>query len=1085
MADGGQTELSFILTLETGGMETVVDSLEAQFTQIENSVNNIVTALAATQMPEFSNESIAAMQELIESISNVEMPEISSPTGAFPPDEIDGASDSIAGMSAKMEVLEATVAKYADILLPYWSRQKEIDKYTAKEQQTILRLTKQMHGLTNERIRATELTDAAKDGLISLKGEMIEQEEVSKKSTKAQEKFNMSLGFLDDEASEAGTIISALTGKMTVLAAAATILTGIINALAKEMREYAKANYESVGSTQALMMQTRALQGGLAGTQEQSMKAVQALAMTGVHLDEGSDKFQKYTGRIMMLAYAYGISEQASANFLARFDAMGVAADDAVASLDYVAKAVSFAGISSEEATMMVERLNKAAYEAHAMYGSAEAAQEFARGMATMGAAARKAQVPLDLVLDATEKLMKGGPEMIMALGGAAFNTTPMEKLEAGFEKIPELMERMHGIAPEFREDMVKALTGYDSMAQLESMNKLGQEIGFTSEALQKYQADIDAQKEVEENYREAMETLSGTMKEALMPVLSALTQVLQPLAEAFVFLMKPVIVLGQMLGKLMQTDVGRWIVYITGAIVGLTVAVKMFGLTFAKIGIGILIYGIAAALEWLMSNDLPEWLNVVIGLVGALGVAFVVLKVKALAAGGAVGGGLIKRLQSLFSVVNKAKMPGGKGFGLAKGFESFMKGIKKGLLVFAKNSGKILKGAFTFMAAMIMLVAPIALLAWVTKELGVSATDMGLYALILFGAMLLFSLAMKIMAAAATAIMPVMPAVWLFIAALVVLAGVLWLVSKAAENFAKAVATIINAMGDFFVKLAGSMMEFGLGVQELGKGLLIVAAAGIALLAGTPGLFAAALGLGALMLAMLLFPTTDFTNMANAMMIFSTAVQGLKGVGDIFDKLEDILDNVDEMEDANLSALFNLARALFWMSLIPPNGLKEVSNSIRDIGDAVGSIGDVPDLTTMLAQNIIDGSEKFAQAATILDDYTADIAEYLERIDGFDSAIAPTLKFEEDLANVMEPGAKASPVAGAATLESTRISSSEARNKMIKLLEEQNKLLAKLDKDPENKNLEDKLSAIVARLDELIMRSRGGPGVGEASVWQ
>lgn len=1099
MADAGATELSFILTLETGGMETVVTTLETQFKNIETSVSNIVQALSSIQVPAVP-EIMEQWQQIADQIQNAPQINVPAPpanaaaAAVYPGGEWDEETQQIQDLTMAQLALKAQFTEHIDLIGPLLEGKKQFIEYSYEEQAVLLGILSLMSRMSPAWLKQNDITGEVADNYLKLLGRMHELKQVHQEAKVSQEKFNIQLGWMTKEVPQASTAISMLAGKVGLLAGALYIVTQLLQTINDEMNEFAKANYESVGSTIDLQWQVRGLETQFAATSAEAQKAISAVAMTGVHLDEGSGKFKEYTGRVMMLSRAYGVSEEASANLLARFDAMGASTEDAVGALDFAAKAISFAGLSAQESSQLVDRLNKSAWEAYAMYGSAQAAREFSDGMATMAAAARNAKVPLDEVLDVTQKIMKGGPEMIMALGGAAFNTTPAEKMATVMKKLPELMARVEAFPPEMREKVSQSLTGM-TYTQIKAMSKIRDEIGDTQEAWDAYQKKIDEQKAVEENYREALQTLSGVMKQIFMPLISIATALLLPLAHAFVFLMKPITVLIRLLGQLMQYDVARYIIYAAAAVVGFTVAWNMLNLTVKASVIGLIVYGVAIAVEKLL--NMGGWGTLAAGVL-AVAAAFLLWKKNAWLANintsqlakrfrigmrlltrrlNAFSSGPLKtvrdKMDKFFKKGPEVKAPKVPKPAESKNFKEFMKNIRKGFAEFSRNPAATIKGALTFAAAVLIAGGAIVLLAGFAKLLGASADMLmvGVLAFIAVGVVMGFL--GPLIAAGATALSAA--AVPILIAAAVLGAAILIL----GAAIAGAMAMIAGAVeaGKGAGKMIGKTME---GIGDMVGGVL-------------SGIGSAFKGLGEAVGDGIkdLFGQSDadkmedmaevYQMMANA---FATA-PNLEGQAAAIEKLLTAMQNMAGDTFGIKSNSWEIFSMVSQIADMDQEKLGKAADSMEKIGMALSSLEEPPDFVALLAQNIIDGADKFAQAATIIDDYTLQLAEYLERIGGFNEAMGPALKFEQDLAKVTEPGAKeVRPVAGAATLASTRLSSSEARAKMVQLLEEQNALLEKLDKDPDDSMLEEKLTAIVGKLDELIMRMRGGPGVSEASTW-
>ena len=1099
MADSSKIALMLELQLAAKPALETLGIIETKFTNIEKMVMNIGKSVADWSKP---------MVDALSQAGKVVVDDVKKANTPTLPSDLEGGpkeAKAIAEIGDGLKMIVYDIVKWRKELVQVNGDLGKLALAGHYVQDEVLKIGKAVEDLTSGDRKKLEVAlskdDLVKDGkaLQSLDELMDRHYKNSHQLRKATKDV---WDTISEGAGEANNSIDAIINGMIMGFSALTIVLGVINPLlkllTKEQDEFVKANYRASGSMVDLQSEMRLYQSETSASGEQAMKAGQAIYMAGIH---GVDAHKILIPQVIKLTAAYGISEEAAASYAASVMSVGGSAAEVSVGMEFAAKAISFAGLSSAEATTLFQKLGKSMFEIFAQTGSREAAKQFSENFAMITAAARNAQVDINDVQDSMVKIGKGGVDMVRMLGGAAISGTQNERMVAGLNKASQVMKATEGMADGVRAQIVEAMTGMSltSVANLDlTANKVREYTGVTGDLLDEhykaYNDHIKSQESVTESYHEVLSTLTGTVKDTLIPVFNLLMTALVPIAKIFVFLLTPIVTiikafteLYTVIASVIGVKVMPWLIGIAGAMLLLSTSMAgpLIALGAIAAAFKVAKYFLESTTWWvkLFGIALTAVISILVlfqaqamlagkGLTGAFAGARVVF--LGITSGiGAVGKGLLNLMTSIpgvgkffnklgeagTSVFEKLSKKGGifgkifdkfTGGGSEKdakstiidgakdklkdnvkekvelpdekkgeGFKGFMKNLKEGLTDFGKGAGAILKGAFTFAAAMLILVAPIVLLAWVSKSLGLSAVDFA----VAVGVLAVGIVAFKVLMAAITATTPLTTAailpIVLISVAIAILGAALIPAAYAAKLFGEAIVGTFKGLADIGIgKLALTLIAFAAAT-------LMLIPAGIALAVfGAELLIANAL----ILAAMVIFPNKWFHKMATDMQTFTDAI-----------------------------------------SKLPPS-IGDTFRTLRVEIQALGSMAKV-DLSEVLTSDIISGEDNFIKAADIIHKYATSVVGDLQRLS---EAYAPTMSAVLPIIDTKKETPKRSATKDKSDL--TVVEQKKTNELLAKSLEEM--------KSSDSSLIVETLVKLNSKVDDLIEVSRRRGETHSASQW-
>jgi hypothetical protein len=1066
--DPDRIALTLELQLSAGPALEGLGSIESQLENIEGRISNIATGLSdiaggAADISQAMSDAAAPSQ--ID--SNVEATQ--------------AAAQAASDYGAELNNLTGAVEQYNMQLEALATNMNAVHSMNAQELDDLATIVNSYRQLSQEQRSQLNITDGQRQALENLLPHYENLVNSSDRARMSQWQMGQIMSTIAGTAAPAsiGAIGQLIQGQ-GLLVASLLLVGESVRIIISEMDEFAKANYRASGSNAELRNQMRQLQAQAAVTSEEAMRAGQAVFFAGIRAGEGQDVL---LNKVAKLSAAYGVAEDSSARYAATMMAIGHSADSAVESMTFAAKAISKAGLSADEASQLFDKLSESMFRIFALTGDAEGAERFGEALATMTALAREAKVPLDLVQEAMTQIAEGGPRMAVALGKYAFNGTPAEKMQYYLDNIEKTMGRIEGIRPEIlaaNPALVQSMTGLtiEQAKAVEALKTKLDDMGLTYE---EYQAKIQKQKDIDQAYTEVLSTLTGMIKQFLIPVFNLLVIVLDPLVRIIQFMIKPLQVIGRIIGQfsgwltdLIGVDVRPWIYGIVGALVALRVGV--FGVLAPWALLAAAFHGI----QWLLDQD-NVLLNALGYTLGVVGTALLLFRARALLASAGLGifsnaasgaMGFLGRLGGGFRNVTSSMPTPQQGAGIRTGLTS----LADGLRAFAEAGPTMVRGAFYFAAAVTIMALPIIALAGLVKLMGITGEEMLIAAGAMLAAGLLMAIVMPILAGLGTAAATTAPLLLVFALAVAVIGLAMIPAAYAAKIFSEAMINVFQGLKDVgimdVVKVLGAFA---------GMALLLVPA-GLAFLAFAATMLAAN---AAMALAMLLFPTTDFGNMSKHMAMFAQAMAMIPGdIASKFGGIRDVLSDIDDMEDVDLGPLMMLAGSLYALS----TAMGEVDKPLREYGDTLGRITNETqklrriDLYQTLAGNVIDNEDGFKKAATIVDDYTKDIRDSLDRIHDFGDLMEATAKVEGEVEATISPNQPVRVVAS--TSQTGRITNAEYRDRSVELLEKQLEQLKQMNETDDDGNKQVAMKLLQAVYELIDIQRRGGT-VGQASLWQ
>jgi hypothetical protein len=601
----------------------------------------------------------------------------------------------------------------------------------------------------------------------------------------------------------------------------------------KLLQHYAAGMYGASEAGVSLALSVSYARRELGATVEEVIKAADAVYFAGIRTTDTNQHFAAAVVQVGKLARAYGVSEEASAGYLAVQRGMSGSLEQAGARVEELAKKLYGAGLSGAEATTIFQKSTQMTLHLSAAFSDGGlAGQKYAKMLIELGRNAKYANVPLDHLAAILDKVTKGGPDAIMLMGKAAFQgLKPQEAYNAALNNFENIMARFKGV-PAFLmmdEEFVSGLSdlSVDQYAAMKKEYELRQKMAKDPA----FAAQVNKEKELTEAWNDSVRSGNEAIKRLTESLSALLGYVLIPVNRALGWL--------------------GWILHQI-ATVGSTI-----GNTFAKIGLkDVAVHTKQASMGFL-------GLFLMMGMVKKSGVLnmFSILNPRPLISGvmdlgrafmGTTGQGNVfsrvlgalkdklspaaKSTEDLTAATEKMTPESGEG---AKGFlEKLADGLTALSKVPAKNLAMVL---LVLAGAFIVIGGTILGMAIVIKKFGLTAQDflvaalgLALAAGVMIGAVALFG----VLGAETTALAPL-----LLIAAIgiAVLGAAMLLAAVSTQVFATAFATVMDAWdGKKAFELLGWMVLAAPAIAMFG-GSMLIAAPG--LIAGAAGLAAASIG--------------------------------------------------------------------------------------------------------------------------------------------------------------------------------------------------------------------------------------------------
>lgn len=1077
MADPGKIALMLELQLAAGPAMKQLELFEEKFAKIEKMAANVGKAMA---------DSGKTAAKAVEAAATASAPVSNTPLPDFEPELAATGYDKLA----------ESIKKYQEILDYLGDDTSKLFDLDFARQRQVISLARSYGKLTDSEKQNLEVTEKTKETLGNLSqyaGPVNNALAIKEESVQMWNKLSGGIGHVNNAFDR---LFAGYSGYVVLLG----LVNELIGITIDEQNEFAKANYRASGSVDGLQTSMRALQGATAASAEDAMKAGKAVFFAGIRAAEGQALIMKKT---VQLAAAYGVSETAAASYAARIMMMGGNANDAAASMEYTAKAVSKAGLSAQEAEQLFTDLSEKMWDIYALTGSKEAADNFSRAFSTLTALARDAKLPLKEIQDTVTSIAEGSLDLVRSGIDANELFYGTDNLKATAELMDVIPGRLEAIdkAPKFmRNTMSEAMVGIP-LKQARSLDILRKKLdtlgitgATTEEKLKKYQEQIEEQQSIDESYQDTLNTLTGVLKQALIPVLNLLSAVLVPVGRAVVFLMKPLMFIGEAIGKLYSWAVGLVGVDIATWITGGAVAIALL---FTKLRPLMMMGGKLALLSTALTllgsvmEKWPGWLQAIGYTAGLAATGFVLFyggfgkMFSGIKLFKNFGGGF----KGMFDFFKKWKTegPGAKG-GMEvpdvdpKKTKNFFQSLADGLKEFASGSGKIIKGAATFAVVMVLLLAPIVLMAWIVKKLEISAGDMGIALMALAGVLATVAVIVPLISAFSAA-GPAFIKGALFVGIGIAILG-------AAVGVAVGLAIgLVKALSGIGEGIGKAAVGIGEGIADVAKGLgggLKTALEGVgeALSTGAKALadgFADMLGQSA---------ADKMRDMGDAMGHWADAFARAPNLANDIQTITNafvILQTVSLDGGIALTMLAGVFASM--INAIDPSRARDAASAINEMAGAVDKIAAASantnvDLYQLLAGNIVDNESSFKRAAAIINDYADTIAEDLEKVHGLADLVKQAQSLQQANA-ALEPTTPVTTLASSKAVTAKLDPIIASNDEHAKILQEQLKALEKLNANDKSKSTNDLLVEIRNRLDELIDSGSRGAMVNSASLWQ
>ncbi len=1099
MADPGKIALMLELQLAAEPALKTLESIETKFANIEKMAANIAKSMtggAAIPTPSMTPPSVTPPQQ---SASAAASPAIDATTPA--------------DLMTEAKFIELLGLR-ADRINQIASDLSLLNNLENAEKDLILDMIKFSRDLNADDIKRLNLTQQQVKALQQLQS--VEEELNDDRAgwrTTFLGLWNTMSGKLGEAGNAVDEIITGVIRRYTPL----IILLGVANRLLKtiidEQDEFAKANYRAAGSMTDLQMEMREFQFATAASAESARKAGTAIYQAGIR---GYDAHSILVPEVIRLSAAFGVSEATAANYAARLSAMGMSATGVTENMNFTAKAITAAGLSAAEADQLFAELEKRMWGIYAITGNMVKAQAFGKIFAGMTALARDAKVPLADIQQLIGDIGRGSMNFYqLGITSKKALNDPLGATAIALDKIPQRLELIQramdkGMPIEAAEEMMQALTGTTlegGQAAKELLKTLqSYEGATTAEKLDSYLKHIDSQKSITESYKDVLETLSGIVQQTLVPAFNILMSALVPIAQIFGFLLTPVVTIikafteiAALINRMVGINVTPYLWGIAAAIVAINMGMGPWLAVLTAVAL--VFKGLKAMIE---SNILPiKILGIVLT---ALSTAFLLAALRSsvfaksllsLTPVGKIFGKfgettskVFGKIGDAFGKTEKIKAPAGGG----EGIKGFLTSLAEGLKAFGKNSMQILKGALTFAVAMTLMAAPVLLLAWAAKELGIGAAEMGIAIAAMVAVALVMGLVGPIMAAGAAAIsaaaIPILIASLVIAAAIVILGagiaiaiGLIMGAIEAGKGIGKGIGKMAEGAGD---AIGGAFEAMGDTLRGAGRGLGNLVESVFGSLGKAIGTSFEAIGDG---FADLLGQSEadKMEDMGEAMQEWAEAISKAPNLSSdiktISTSLVELNGALNDGGGKLISAFEAMAVSLQKISEIDSAELGGVAQSISALADATSRIVAPPDLAQLLAGNVIGREADFVTAAGIVSDYADSVSEDLARITGLAEALKQAESLNEASEALAPSLAKVSPVAESKKA-TPRLSASAAREKTLEELERQTKLLEKLLSGIQNNASAQALAAILNKMDELIDVQEKGVNTHPATQW-
>ena len=862
--------------------------------------------------------------------------------------------------------------------------------------------------------------------------------------------------------------ISVLGPKVGLIVIGIDLLAkGMANA-EKAAVHFRQAMWDASGATVRLSQQVYQLQASLGLSSENAVSVVDAMAKAGIASGKLTvDEVSTFAEQMGQLKDAYGVSAEASAEFVSAQLAVGVSAASAQNKIEGYAKGLHAAGMSGENATKGLIR----AAEYTRKFGDAtgKAGKDYLMVYGLMASAAKRTYSSSEKQMAITDELMtmvaEGGPKFAFFLGKGAIVAQSMEERFAqarnrisGYGKI---LENFKGLSLQMQEAKAKELglskDEVHQMAMITKGYKAGGEAMMNAEGLT--WAHIKSQLTLSTALGNLWNHLSGLVSMLLGPLSVALGAVVATIGFA--------VGLANKFAKLLNGLID---------------------------GLGDGVYGLAGAFIFLKFTSKAAGT----GMLQAFLSPFATIKtliggliVRVIALGGAfkslltlnLGGFFTGLKASILGPAKATKEMADAAKGLTKesgeGAKGFMEKLSDGLKAIGELEGKkIALNMLMIGGALLALTAGLVLIAAAIKHFGITAGDFGMAAAAMAVAaaiMLGVLFAMTLMSTGLVALQPVLYPAAL---AMAVFGAALLIVAASGLVFAMAFEKIMAAWdtGKAWAMLGwmgvagAAFLGFGFGLLLATPGLLaggfglMVAAAGIAkfglilslidsskvaslgaaLNAMSGGMVSFALsswsflksvlvtsvGITALAAAMLIFPNKWFADAANSMMIWSQAISNLpENSGLKMKGIKDTLKQIKDMPNLKIS------------EIIDPEALNKLAIGLNRFTESISGLAKID----VVADRFSLAIDKIANA--------------IERFKGFSEK---DLKLAVSAAQLLD----IQPISATSVRASPSIAVLGASNndaEIVKILIEQNKLLTELRDRADNRSslLNDLLSAV------------------------
>jgi hypothetical protein len=552
---------------------------------------------------------------------------------------------------------------------------------------------------------------------------------------------------------------------------------------------------------------------------------------------------------------------------------------------------------------------------------------------------------------------------------------------------MPALIERMKGMPQIARQAMMSAYGVSESMiASHEKMSKKAEEAHMSlDDYMKKKTAESKEQEKLDSAFNEAMDTTVRNLQQLLLPALKMIMSIMAPIISAFTFLLAAVEFLTTPLRMLFSViaDLGVAGDIIKG-ILGVALVAGLLVATGAATrlatGFSRLATTARDTAKAVSSIARGMWDFAKAVLPGGEGVTKWYQNLRKTNKAAEAGTKATENLNKSNKALNQGTKSGGSGL------VQFFRNLKRALLVFARSSGKILQGAATFALALTLMLLPMLLFIGVIGAMGISTDQLLVIAGIMLAAMIVMTVALHVAAGAGAVAAGAMPLLIAFAIAMVIIGAAFILAAVAFNIFASAALKLkdvdLMAIAVAMVVMGAAMVIFAVAALGFAAAIWLLAGSVPALIVFA-GLFLAAVV--AMMVAMFLFPTTDFTNMANAMATFSEALQGLPDVGSSLGKIRAVMDALDELEDYGIGALWSMYAGMELMHSIGDK-FAPAADPMASFADSLQKIASI-DSHKSLADGVISKEADFVRAAEIIGTYAGNVSESLstmhEHLDG------------------------------------------------------------------------------------------------------